>query len=172
MTRKDIDNIISIICPNDEDFEKPIISPAYLKKELETLALEQEPSGDLISGQAVLDLCDMRDRYEIPYEYDEGGKHIKGYDEGRIINVTKLKMLPPVKQEPKTGHWITKEAYSEDKAMGITEQIVCSNCDMQNSYFSEWDECKNPISKTFIRSKYCPNCGARMVEPQESEDKE
>ena len=43
MTREDIDNIISIICPNDEDFEKPIISPAYLKKELETLALEQEP---------------------------------------------------------------------------------------------------------------------------------
>lgn len=43
MTREDIDNIISIICPNDEDFEKPIISPAYLKKELEILALEQEP---------------------------------------------------------------------------------------------------------------------------------
>jgi hypothetical protein len=43
MTKKDIDNIISIICPNDEDFEKPIISPAYLKKELEVLALEQEP---------------------------------------------------------------------------------------------------------------------------------
>ena len=73
-------------------------------------------------------------------------------------------------QEPKTGHWITKEAYSEDKAMGFTEQIVCSNCDMQNSYFSEWDECKNPISKTFIRSKFCPNCGCRMVEPQESEE--
>ena len=43
MTREDIDNIISIICPNDEDFEKPIISPAYLKNELEALALEQEP---------------------------------------------------------------------------------------------------------------------------------
>ena len=62
----------------------------------------------------------------------------------------------------KSGKWITKEAYSEDKAMGITEQIVCSNCDMQNSYFSEWDECKNPIAKTFIRSKFCPNCGADM----------
>lgn len=44
MTREDIDNIISIICPNDEDFEKAIISPAYLKKELEALALEQEPT--------------------------------------------------------------------------------------------------------------------------------
>ena len=64
--------------------------------------------------------------------------------------------------ERQTGEWITKEAYSEDKAMGFTEQIVCSNCDMQNSYFSEWDECKNPIAKTFIRSKFCPNCGAYM----------
>lgn len=81
-------------------------------------------------------------------------------------------IIKALEQEPKTGHWITKEAYSEDKAMGFTEQIVCSNCDMQNSYFSEWDECKNPISKTFIRSKFCPNCGCRMVEPQESEDKE
>jgi len=77
-----------------------------------------------------------------------------------------LEDLPSVSTE-KTGRWIAKEAYSEDKAMGFTEQIVCSNCDMQNSYFSEWDECKNPISKTFIRSKYCPNCGAKMQEVEE-----
>lgn len=42
MTREDINDIIQTICPNDDDFEKPIISPAYLKKELEALALEQE----------------------------------------------------------------------------------------------------------------------------------
>jgi NADH pyrophosphatase NudC (nudix superfamily) len=80
------------------------------------------------------------------------------------VQDAKTMAIKALEQEPKTGHWITKEAYSEDKAMGITEQIVCSNCDMQNSYFSEWDECKNPISKTFIRSKYCPNCGAKMQE--------
>lgn len=43
MTREDIKNIINTVCPNDEDFEKSIISPAYLKQELEVLALEQEP---------------------------------------------------------------------------------------------------------------------------------
>ena len=43
MTREDIETIIKMICPNDEDFEKACISPAYLKKELETLALDQEP---------------------------------------------------------------------------------------------------------------------------------
>lgn len=40
MTKQDIDLIIKAVCPNDEDYEKPIISPAYLKKELEALALD------------------------------------------------------------------------------------------------------------------------------------
>lgn len=43
MTIKDINTIIEILCPNDEDYEKPIISPKYLRQELEQLALEQEP---------------------------------------------------------------------------------------------------------------------------------
>lgn len=43
MTKNDIDTIIKVICPDDEDYNKPIISPAYLKKELEILALEQDP---------------------------------------------------------------------------------------------------------------------------------
>lgn len=44
MTRDDINDIISTLCPNDEDYDKLIISPRYLKQELEQLALEQEPS--------------------------------------------------------------------------------------------------------------------------------
>ena len=40
MTKQDIDNIIRILCPYDEDYQKPCISPAYLKEELEALALE------------------------------------------------------------------------------------------------------------------------------------
>ena len=98
-------------------------------------------------------------------------KDEEGFLSDNTVEAHKM-AIKALEQELKTGHWITKEAYSEDKAMGFTEQIVCSNCDMQNSYFSEWDECKNPISKTFIRSKFCPNCGCRMVEPQESEDEE
>jgi len=122
--------------------------------------LEQEPCGDVISRQAVIN--------QIFYSTDNNGDVVLGSTLRERI--ARLPSVAP--QEPKTGYWITKEAYSEDKAMGFTEQIVCSNCDMQNSYFSEWDECKNPISKTFIRSKFCPNCGCRMFEPQESEDKD
>lgn len=55
MTKQDVDNIISVLCPNDGDFDELlIISPEYLKKELEALALEQQPCEDCISRQAVL----------------------------------------------------------------------------------------------------------------------
>ena len=42
MTIRDINDIIKAVCPNDEDYEKPCISPKYLRQELEQLALEQE----------------------------------------------------------------------------------------------------------------------------------
>jgi hypothetical protein len=42
MTIKDINDIINAVCPNDEDYEKPCISPKYLRQELEQLALDQE----------------------------------------------------------------------------------------------------------------------------------
>lgn len=97
---------------------------------------------DLISRQDVLNLCDMRDKYKIPYEYDDGNKHIKGYDEGRIINVTKLKMLPSVKPQEPIGHWII---------MG-DRYIKCSEC--------------GHITKTESPDIYhfCMVCGANMSE--------
>ena len=50
----------------------------------------------------------------------------------------------PIEREPKTGHWIEDEYEME---------VRCSECGEEN------DEC----------SKYCPNCGAKMVEPREEE---
>ena len=47
MTKNDIDTIILAVCPNDKDYEKPIISPKYLRQELEQLALEQQPTGKM-----------------------------------------------------------------------------------------------------------------------------
>ena len=54
--------------------------------------------------------------------------------------------LPPVMPQPKTAHWI-HFANSDD----------CSVCG--------WS-----TGKYISPSNFCPNCGARMVEPQESED--
>ena len=59
--------------------------------------------------------------------------------------------LPPVTPQPKTGHWREVD----------TNQYACSHCNHCFSIVSE----DNAIEEY----KYCPNCQARMVEPQKSE---
>lgn len=53
----------------------------------------------------------------------------------------------PEHTEPKTGHWIETDKYE-------SYRYRCSEC------------CRGSDDIT----DYCPNCGARMVEPQESEE--
>ena len=56
-------------------------------------------------------------------------------------------------KEQKTGYWYYDE---EREATGI--YAICSNCDEKIYQTGDF--------------KFCPNCGAKMVEPQESEEKE
>ena len=66
-----------------------------------------------------------------------------------VIDAIEKRIQPSVTpQEPKTGHWIPSH---------ISGSILdeCSECGFACGAF------------TF---NYCPNCGCRMVEPQESED--
>ena len=62
-----------------------------------------------------------------------------------------------LKKEPKTGHWIKtlKEDITECMA-GSGYVFMCSEC-------KKWEN--HPKS-------FCPNCGAEMFSPQESEGKE
>ena len=64
---------------------------------------------------------------------------------GTNISVMCKDILDYLEQKTKTGHWISME----------TEKI-CSNCGWSHSLV--------------IPKNYCPNCGAKMVEPQESEE--
>lgn len=61
--------------------------------------------------------------------------------------------IKALEQEPKTGYWVHGEYCSE------------CGCDVP-AYIIDWKWQKD------MNAKYCPNCGARMVEPQESEDTE
>ena len=60
-----------------------------------------------------------------------------------------IKGMPPVNpQEPKTGHWI----------------------DSPNGYFTQCSECGlHGAIGIYKHYGWCPNCGARMIEPQETE---
>ena len=57
-----------------------------------------------------------------------------------------------VKQEPKTGHWI--EQTLSVKPFG-EDTVLCDQC----AFLTDRDNTYN----------YCPNCGAKMIEQQESE---
>lgn len=105
-------------------------------------ALEQEPCSDAISRQAVLDYID-----EMPSELTADGRRMI---RRRTLEEYISDTLPPVTPQPKTGHW---EWLTEDK-------YRCSNC----YHETRVDECMNKPMYD-----YCPFCGAKMFEPQESE---
>jgi DNA-directed RNA polymerase subunit RPC12/RpoP len=63
--------------------------------------------------------------------------------------------IKALEQEPKTGHW--RAIYQGDEIIDYR----CSECEFGSTF-----------GKSPYRMNYCPNCGAKMVEPQESEDKE
>lgn len=65
----------------------------------------------------------------------------------------------PKEQKPKIGHWITwKEAGNE---IPSETRFECSVCH---------DAAQTLCNGLDLLSSYCPNCGAKMVEPQESEE--
>ena len=67
----------------------------------------------------------------------------------------RIKSVPSAEQ--KSGKWILLDECANSG-------YYCSNC--QKKLVKEgW-------SDTVKKIKFCPNCGAGMVEPQESEDKE
>ena len=65
-----------------------------------------------------------------------------------------LKISSVTPQEPKTGHWLGDSAgYKCDK---------CGHDLLEIAHSIDYIDFKKP--------KYCPNCGAKMIEPQESEE--
>lgn len=62
--------------------------------------------------------------------------------------IRRIKKLPSVNPQPKIGHWISH--YDEDAKEG-------------------WYECDRCHTERAFNTDYCPDCGAKMVESQESE---
>ena len=103
---------------------------------------EQKPCEDAISRQAVDTLVDELARAIS----DERCGTPRGRRTATIMQ--DILDLPPVNPQPKTGHWIFDEI--------LDKHYYCSECKSMGVDY--WD--------------FCPNCGAKMVEPQERSDKE
>lgn len=107
-----------------------------------------EPCDDVVSRDAVL-MC-------ITGEFVPD----KEYKPEELISIfsKRIRNLPSVRpQEPKTGHWIEEDVFDGDVA------YRCSEC---NELF--WLESGTPKDNEY---NFCPKCGKKLVEPQESEEK-
>ena len=103
----------------------------------------EKVDGDLISRQAVIT---MLNKIENAVEDGDGFQFNKW--------IEYAKELPSAE---KTAEWIKQKSGDEL----FPEEIVCSKCYHSNSHL-DFDEHNNPIGKLFLKSKYCPNCGAKM----------
>lgn len=109
-------------------------------------ALEQEPCEDCVSRQAVIDAIDD----------DNRNGHYSCFATNNDAECFKqiIRDLPSVTPQTKMGHWI-------DIMVG---DMPAQGCDRCNTFY--------PLAYTGGGHKFCPNCGTRMVEPQEGSDKE
>lgn len=141
MTRADIDDIIYAICPNDADFEKVCISPAYLKQELEALALEQRPcTVDDAREDFMYDVYNILDF--LPTN-NEANRIIDSFD----------RVTSDLETTRKKGKWILNETQGV-QAVGY-KTYHCSECNREIS--SKYNG-KISLLKEF---PYC-HCGAEM----------
>ena len=69
-----------------------------------------------------------------------------------------------LEQEPKTGHWI----YEKRKRL-INE--TDEGAEYAIDYWCKCSKCGGDFGYRKMKDAFCKYCGARMVEPQESEDK-
>lgn len=102
----------------------------------------QEPCEDCVSRKAVENLV---------YRFLR-----KGTDEDSAF-YEHLLDLPSVTPQPKTGHWVDRFPAKECKC-SVCDFLICIS---NGSYIDMVGQ-----------MKYCPNCGARMIEPQEREVQE
>lgn len=74
------------------------------------------------------------------------------FDEDKLKELVNKAVLTVAPQEPKTGHWFVDERPESDR------EIICSNCEQPIFKYHKMD--------FDYRPKYCPNCGAKMVEAE------
>ena len=139
-------------CPENKDGECMTQSHCFEVKQMAIKALEQESCDDCISRQAVDTLVDELARAIS----DERCCMPRGRSTATIMQ--DILDLPSVTPQPKIGHWIK----TPKAVMGEGYMWYCDKCEYQVYQDS---------SRPYPSERYCPNCGCRMVEPQESEDK-
>ena len=109
---------------------------------------------ELIDKQAVRLLESDADAYTENWNDD--------YEKGFCDAIYKVLELPTIEAEPvRRGRWIAKLPYDDESVKDLEFQIVCSRCDEQNASIN-FNDSGEIIGKTFYKTRFCPNCGAKM----------
>lgn len=111
-----------------------------------------QPCGDLISRKAILEEFE-NDQYHLEFCKEH---HIERSISMEMVRI-RLHDLPSVNLQPKTGHWIAQDIHN------CHTDFKCSECGYIHSFMHIYGEPTADYT-------YCPNCGAKMVETQESEN--
>lgn len=111
-------------------------------------ALKQEPCEDAVSRQAAIDAVAFGITYATGINMETGEVSHPFAESNQELRkaIHRICELPPVNPQSKTGHWIFDEI--------LDKHYYCSECKSMGVDY--WD--------------FCPNCGAKMVEPQEREE--
>jgi len=127
------------------------------------------------------DLCTYPEYKGKPYfsiKYKEGNDYFIGYGTYKpevFSRYLRDYFMPPVTpQEPRKGHWIEHE-WEEMREKGYYRCSVCNHGYQRYTKGirkSDVPYIDGQEYKLWNCDNYCPNCGAKMVESQESEDKE
>ena len=103
---------------------------------------------DLVEFLSMLEREPCEDAISRQFMLDLGATCLAARDkQGELTAIVGIEFLPSVQPKVKTGKWV---------AVGNTDAATCK-C----GFFTD----------RYLIYNYCPNCGARMVKPQESEDK-
>lgn len=135
--------------------------------------LEQQPCEDCISRQATIDalwkaLYEYEDKTEKQF-IDSEELDIADWFQHRVFvqnmsdidRQTILNMPSITPQQKATGSWVEKQVVdNEEVEIDQWQSARCSKCDKYHT---------TPYLHYFDDYNYCPNCGAKMLEPQESE---
>lgn len=133
------------------------VSEEQAEKELR-VTIKNDLADDCISRKAVIDELKR-------YFHDEYYQRTSIQDCRDCFIEDVLNHLPSVTPQPRKGHWIGHGEHCRNLGVmpsGLGAYEWCSNCD-----------CGIDVREWYRNNyNYCPNCGCRMVEPQESEGKE
>ena len=145
-------DVLNELVPKTQELHRAIFDKGYEQGQKDIL--EQLCYDDCISRQAVLNTLDKMDKAL------DTDRTVENYKE---LLTECYKDLPLIMPTKKIGKWID-EADKIDAQYG-RHTYKFSKCGKYAEYFVSgtevwWDR---------IKPNFCPNCGIRMVEPQESE---